>query len=200
MSEDLPKSLERFGAELERAIARDLARADRRAKALAWRRRAGRRRLTPAVAATITAAVATAVVLASTAVPGPAPAYALSLGHGGALTLTIRDLTRAAPELNARFAAMGIEQRVVPIRRGCPERRVVNYPNQRPTQTITFTPTRNDLLPGFVDVLAAARQADGRVSLTLMQTQGPVPRCFGTAVWTPPSSSPVRAPRIVSGQ
>ena len=73
-------------------------------------------------------AAAAAIVLVSVALRGSTAAYALTLSHNGTLTLTIRDLTRAAPALNARFAAMGIDQRVVPIRRGCREQRLVNYP------------------------------------------------------------------------
>jgi hypothetical protein len=101
---------------------------------------------------------------------------------------------------------MGIDQRVVPIRRGCRERRLVNYPNQRPTQTITFIPTatpapvspRGAAQSDRVDVVAAARQPNGRVSLTLLQTRRPAPRCFGTAV-SATGSKPVSAPRVVSG-
>ncbi len=207
MSAQLPKSLERFGSQLERAIERDLARADRRAKALA-RRRIGRRvrhAVAPALAGMGLAAAA-AIVLVSVALRGSTPAYALTLSHDGTLTLTIRDLTRAAPALNARFAAMGIDQRVVPIRRGCREQRLVNYPNQRPTQTITFIPTttppplspRGAAQSARVDVLAAARQPNGRVSLTLLQTRRPAPRCFGTAISTTGSMS-LSAPRVVSG-
>jgi len=207
VSGQLPKSLERFGSQLERAIERDLARAERRAKARARRRtrRRVRHLAAPALAGT-GLAVAAAIVLVSVALRGSTAAYALTLRHNGTLTLTIRDLTQAAPALNARFAAMGIDQRVVPIRRGCRERRLVNYPNQRPTQTITFIPTatpppvspRGAAQSARVDVLAAARQPNGRVSLTLLQTRRPAPRCFGTAI-SMTSSRSLSAPSVVSG-
>jgi hypothetical protein len=205
MSDPLPKSLVRFGDELERAIERDLD--HRRARGSARRRLGKRRRrytVAPAIAAVAFVCAAATIVL-SVALRGSTAAYALRLSHDGTLTLTIRDLTRAAPELNARFRAMGIDQRVVPIRRGCQQRRRVNYPNQRPTQEITFIPTttpapsspRGAARSERVDVLAAARQPNGRVSLTLLRTRRPAPSCFGTATSTTHAAMSARAPRVV---
>ncbi len=205
MSDPLPKSLARFGHELERAIERDLA--HRRARGFARRRlRRPRRRHTvaPAIVAVALACAAATIVL-SVALRSSTAAYALRLSHDGKLTLTIRDLTRAAPELNARFRSMGIDQRVVPIRRGCQLRRRVNYPNQPPTQEITFIPTatpapsspRGAAQFDRVDVLAAARQPNGRVSLTLLRIRRPAPRCFGTATSTTHAAMSARAPRVV---
>lgn len=207
MSDPLPKSLVRFGDELERAIERDIT--HRRAGASARRRPANRWRrhaVAPAIAAVAFMCAAATIVLC-VALRDSTAAYALRLNHDGRLTLTIRDLTRAAPALNARFRAMGIDQRVVPIRRGCPQRRQVNYPNQSPTQAITFIPTttpapsspRGAARSDRVDVLAAARQPNGRVSLTLLRIQRPAPRCFGTAISTTRSAMSARAPRVVPG-
>jgi hypothetical protein len=205
MSDPLPKSLERFGEDLERAIERDLDR--RRARVSALRRLGNRWRrhiVAPAIAA-VALGCAAATIVVYVALRGPTAAYALRLSHDGSLTLTIRDLTRAAPELNARFRAMGIDQRVVPIRRGCQQRRLVNYPNQPPTQAITFIPTatpapsspRGAAAADRVDVLAAARQANGRVSLTLLEVRRPAPRCFGTAISTTHDAMSAKAPRVV---
>jgi hypothetical protein len=71
----------------------------------------------------VIAAAAVAVVPLVSATASTQPAYALTQNADGSITVTFNDLQTAIPQLNARFAAMGIDEAVVRSRavapRGC---------------------------------------------------------------------------------
>lgn len=93
-----------------------------------WRTRPGRagRRLTwrrPAAFAGISLlAVVAAVtaVLSLVATTTTQPAYALVQHPDGSVTVTVHNLRTALAPLNARLAALGIKERMIPITDSCP--------------------------------------------------------------------------------
>lgn len=148
----------------------------------AWFERARR----PPVAITagaivIIAAAAVAVVLLVSATASTQPAYALTQNPDGSITVTFNDLQTAIPQLNARFAAMGIDETVIPITKGCTTKMSVPaYPRADTSDTLTFTPNEGHqyLAPGFDGVLAAGYSSSGRLLVFIGALQPPLPTCF----------------------
>ena len=136
-----------------------------------------------------TAAVGTLVLTAATSAP---PAYALTQNADGSITVTINDVETAAPALNARFAAMGIDETVVPVTSSCPTSGSPSgfqgaplfvYPQEKTSDTLTFTPGRKYLAPGYTGVLAAEQLPDGEVAMAVGAVQPPVPSCYPTTAY-----------------
>lgn len=135
------------------------------------------------------AAVALATMLVFGATTSTPPAYALTRNSNGSVTVTIRDLTRAIPALNARFARMGIDETVIPVRAHCG---TSNWtvdalgPNQVPQsvmhESLTFYPGRKYLAPGYDGFLAAARLPNGKIALSIGALKPPLPSCFSKIV------------------
>jgi hypothetical protein len=142
-----------------------------------WRRmRRGRALLASGGVAVCSAIV---VVLLVSATSSPSPAYALTAHADGTYTLRIHTLSRDIPQLNAKLGALGIDETVVPIVKGCPNV-VPSYPVNGQL-TITLRPNRYDLAPGEQGFLAARVLPDGR--LQYIQGAMPaneIPSCFGT--------------------
>ena len=129
----------------------------------------------------LVAIAAAAIVLLLLMTEGTQPAYALSRNADGSITVTINDLQRAIPELNERFAAMGIDETVVPIARNCPtQMEMPVFPQSATGDTLTFTPHEGHkyLAPGFDGVLAAGYARGGRIVLFVGAMKPPLPACF----------------------
>jgi hypothetical protein len=149
-----------------------------------------------AVCGVIAAVVA---VLLVSATSSPSPAYALA---DGSYTLRIYTLTGDIPQLNAKLSALGIDETVVPIVKGCPNV-VPSYPVNGQL-TITLRPNHYDLAPGEQGFLAARVLPEGR--LQYIQGAMPaneIPSCFGTQdveiVPDPgPTTTPIQSPTTSS--
>ncbi len=127
-----------------------------------------------------------AVVLVLSATTSTPPAYALTQNADGSVTVTINDLTTAIPELNARFAAMGIDETVIPVKAGCSTTGpgLVSAPGASMTDSLTITPGRTHLAPGDTGYLAAEKLPNGKVALSVGAMKPPLPSCFSNAVAT----------------
>ncbi len=127
-----------------------------------------------------------AAVLAINATSAP-PAYAVTRNADGTVTVTIKDLATAVPELNAKFAKMGIDETVVPAEANCPKSTnslsLFAYPREASTDTLTFVPGRKYLAPGFTGVVAAEQLANGEVAMTVGAVKPPVPSCFSNVAY-----------------
>lgn len=131
------------------------------------------------------AAVAVAAVLLVS--PTTQPAYALSQNADGSITVTIQDLETAVPALNARLAAIGADDRVVPVEANCPTGNptigaMMVYPQVTATQTITIGATSVE--PGYTGVIAAEQLPSGEVAMAVESMKAPVPSCFPTTAYT----------------
>lgn len=142
------------------------------------------RRLVVGGGATATAALTAAAVIALSA-GGAAPAYAMTQNADGSYTFTINDLATAAPELNAKFKQLGIDETVVPATASCPattdiEDELQLNPDASMHDSWTFKPG----IPSywgdqFVGVIGAEQLPDGQIATT-MEAIPPskVPSCF----------------------
>jgi len=137
----------------------------------------------------VTAAAGTLALTAATTAP---PAYALTQNADGSITVTINDLETATPALNARFAAMGIDETVVPVTASCPTNGNASgfqgaplfvYPHAKTSDTLTFTPGKQYLAAGYTGVLAAEQLSDGEVAMAVEAIKPPVPSCFPTTAY-----------------
>jgi hypothetical protein len=113
MNGNLPPSLDRFAAELEQAIGRELGRRNRRLpRALHARSRL--------LAGTTLGAAATGVLLAivlSTA--GSSPAFAVTRNRDGSYSVKLRSLS-AIPQVNRELSKLGLHAVLVPTGEKCP--------------------------------------------------------------------------------
>jgi hypothetical protein len=113
VSDNLPPSLNRFAAELEQAIRRELTpRRDRRLGRVLL----ARPRL---LAGTTVGAAGSAAVLALVlSAAGSSPAFAVSRNRDGSYSVTLRSLS-AIPAANAKLARMGVPARFVQVQATC---------------------------------------------------------------------------------
>jgi hypothetical protein len=139
-------------------------------------------RILTAAAAVIAAAAVTAVLLLGAAT-SPQPAYALTENQDGTITVTLHDLATAIPQLNVKFARLGIEETVIPITSRCstPASLLVT-PAGSLNRSLTLTAGRKYLLPGWRGVIAAKQLPGGKVGLIFGAVQGPPPSCFSNTV------------------
>lgn len=124
--------------------------------------------------------------------PATQPAYALTQNADGTVTVTIHDVEAAAPALNAKLAAMGIDERIVPVEANCPTSGTPSVfddpmfadPQEVPSDTFTFTPGRGHLAAGYTGVMAAEQLPNGEIATAVEAIDTPVPSCFPTTVYT----------------
>ena len=150
---------------------------------LAAPREHGNRRLVVIGGSLTGAAAATAAaVIAIGAATSAAPAYAMTQNADGSITITIDELSTAIPELNAKFAQLGIEETVVPVTTDCtssaPPLPTPGSPNATTSETLTFTPGRKLLPDGYTGILSARQLPNGQVMLNIGAMKPPVPSCF----------------------
>lgn len=137
----------------------------------------------------VIAAAAAAVVVLVSVTASTQPAYALTRNPDGSITVTINDLQAAIPELNARFAAIGVDETVIPITQSCQTRMAVPaFPQSAASDKLTFTPNEGHkyLAPGFDGVLAAGYTSGGQLLVFIGAMKPPLPACF------PPDAAIVR--------
>ena len=113
MNDKLPPSLNRFAAELEQAIRRELApRRDRRLG------RVLRARPRVLAGTTVGAAVSGAAVALVLSAAGSSPAFAVSRNHDGSYSVTLRTLV-AIPAVNRKLSRLGVPARMVAAQGSC---------------------------------------------------------------------------------
>lgn len=128
------------------------------------------------------AAAGAAVVLGIGAVTSAPPAYAMTQNADGTVTVTINDLADSVAAVNAKFAAMGINETVVPVTASCPdtgnsEDELLLDPDASANQSLNFTPGwKPD--PGYQGIVAAEQLPDGQVAMSVEAVQPPIPTCF----------------------
>lgn len=142
------------------------------------------RRLVVGGGATATAALTAAAVIALSA-GRAAPAYAMTQNADGSYTFTINDLATAAPELNAKFKQLGIDETVVVATASCPPTNDIDGELQlNPAAKLTDTMTVEPGVPSYwgekyTGVIGAEQLPDGHLATT-MEAIPPsqVPSCF----------------------
>ena len=166
MTDELPPSMDRFGRELERAIARELgpdtptpARPTRRARL---------RVLAGTVLSIAGAGIALALLLSATS---STAAFAVTKNHDGSVTVSIHQLAAGVQGANQKLAALGIRVRAVPVAAACAQSMLGDRMILRPSTTATQLRVAAGLTQARIDptripagkalVLAAWR--DGRV-------------------------------------
>lgn len=182
MTDQIPPSLLRFGAELEQALRRELSSASRQSR---------RRRFRLAAASTtVLAALAVAVVLVVGATTGAASAYALTKNTDGSITISLSNLTTGIAQLNARLKEMGINYTVIPVTPNCSTSTpVLSAGPGSLSETITIG-TQNMEPPGVDGYLAAERLPDGQIGLGIGGMKAPLPTCVSpTLMKTQPGST-----------
>lgn len=174
MNDKLPPSLNRFAAELEQAVRRELG--SRRDRRLGRVVRARPRLL----AGTTVGAAGTAAVLALVlSAAGSAPAFAVTQNRDGSYSVTLRAL-RAIPAANAKLARIGVPARFVQVPATCTNA-IANAPNTARLRGVAQSvriPARA-LRPKTTLVIAAWRNArQVKVASTLTRAAAAcVPPC-----------------------
>ena len=163
------------------------------------RTRGLRRVLTPArptalAGIPLLAALAAAVVLLLGGTSTPQPAYALVQHPDGSVTVTVHNVQTAERPLNARLAALGINERIIPITDTCPHFAFVYTVkrSQFPQLRWTFTPreSRRYLQTGEWGYIGIGRSDSGQLLLAQGAMKPPLPACFNSALGqlaTPPT-------------
>ena len=121
----------------------------------------------------VTAGVA--VVLAAAVV-----AYALTRVSAGSYTISLNDISTGIPELNAKFAQLGIRETVVPIKAGCTASSFDPAQAGAGSMTQTVTVNNQSIPAGTRGFIAAEQLPNGRVGLAHGDTSQPIPSCFPT--------------------
>ena len=185
MTDPVPPSLLRFGAEFEEAARRELASTDQ-----PHRSRRSRLRIAAGIATAI-AAIAVAVVLVVDATTATPPAYALTRNSDDSITISLSNLTTGISQLNARLQQMGINYTVIPVTQNCSTSTpVLSAGPGSLSETITIG-TKNTEPAGINGYLAAEQLPNGTIGLGIGGMKPPLPTCFSPATMTvQPSPTP----------
>ena len=183
MTDQIPPSLQRFGAAFEQAARRELSATPRRSQRRTLRLAAG--------GGTALAAIAAAVVLVLGATTGATPAYALTHNADGSITISLNSLTAGISQLNARLQQMGINYTVIPVTKNCSTSTPVLAAGPGSlSETITIG-TANTEPAGVKGYLAAEQLPNGSIGLAIGGMKAPLPTCFSpTLMKVQPSSTP----------
>jgi len=131
-------------------------------------------------------AVVTAVLwLGATATTQPA--YALVQHPDGSVTVTVHNLRTALTPLNARLAALGIKERMIPISDDCPRSNLAFVytvkRSQFPQLRWTFTRRQSQKYPhGVWGYVGLGRSDSGQLLLAQGGMKPPLPRCFSSTL------------------
>jgi hypothetical protein len=131
-------------------------------------------------------AVAAVLLLGGTATTQPA--YALVRHPDGSVTVTVHNLQTAERPLNARLAALGINERIIPISDTCPRSNFAFVytvkRSQFPQLRWTFTPReiRRYLATGDWGYIGIGRSDSGQLLLAQGAMKPPLPSCFNSAL------------------
>ena len=183
MTNKIPPSLMRFGAEFEQAARRELSSAPQRSRRRTFR-------LAAASSAALVA-IAAAAVLVVSATTGASPAYALTHNADGSLTISLNNLTTGIAQLNARLQQMGITDfTVIPVTQNCSTSTpVLGAAPGSLSETITIG-TQNTEPAGVDGYLAAEQLPNGQIGFALGGMKTPLPDCFSpTLMKTQPIST-----------
>lgn len=153
---------------------------------------AGRRPLMIGGGLTAVVAVTAVGVLGVGALTAAQPAYAMTENADGSYTVTINDVATAIPELNAKFAQMGIEETVVPVTDDCTNSNVLPLdldPKMKMSDTVTLGPGRKYLDPGYTGMLAAEQLSNGEVATFMGAVKPPVPSCVSATTAISPNGT-----------
>jgi len=141
-------------------------------------------------AGVVLAGMGVVVLLLLGASAGTPPAYALTRNGDGTITVTLNELSRGVPALNARFRQLGIDETVIPVRAGCRSPAGPSFPpgplSLKPdamsvvfSNSITFSPRGEHPPPhGFRYIIAAKRLSDGQIVEFVGAIKAPLPSCF----------------------
>jgi hypothetical protein len=160
-----------------------------RARTRGLRRILSRARPTVLAGISLLAAVAVAtVVLVLVGTTPTQPAYALVQHPDGSVTVTVHNLQTAERPLNARLAALGINERIIPISDTCPRSNFAFVytvkRSQFPQLRWTFTPreSRRYLQTGEWGYIGIGRSDSGQLLLAQGAMKPPIPSCFNSAL------------------
>lgn len=133
-------------------------------------------------------AIAVLVILSANA--GASPAYALTRHGDGTITVTLNNLSRGVPKLNARFRQLGIDETAIPVKAGCRAFAGPSFLRSRrlhlsglgvngPFRSVTFSSGHGYPPPhGFRFVIAAERLSSGTVVEFIGAIKPPLPACL----------------------
>jgi hypothetical protein len=159
------------------------------ARPIAGRARLQHRRLATSAGLTaVAAAVAAATVLLVGATTATRPAYALVQHPDGSVTVTVHNLRTAVKPLNARLAALGIAERIIPINDACPASNggfvYTVKRSQFPQLRWTFTPreSRKFLSGGEWGYIGIGRSDSGQLLLAQGAMKPPLPSCLNSTL------------------
>ncbi len=136
----------------------------------------------------LAAVAATTVVLVLGGTTTTQPAYALVQHPDGSVTVTVHNLQTAERPLNARLAALGINERIIPISDTCPGSNLAFVyavkRSQFPQLRWTFTPReiRRYLETGDWGYIGIGRSDSGQLLLAQGAMKPPLPSCFNSAL------------------
>lgn len=183
MTDQIPPSLMRFGAEFEQAARRELSPAPRRSRRRTFR--------LAAASTTALVAIATAAILVVSVTTGASPAYALTHNADGSITISLNNLTTGISQLNARLQQMGINFTVIPVTQNCSTSTpVLGAAPGSLSETITIG-TQNTEPAGVDGFLAAEQLPNGQIGFASGGMKAPLPSCFSPALMkTQPSLTP----------
>jgi hypothetical protein len=160
-----------------------------RARTRGLRRVLTRARPTAVAGILLLAAVAAAtVVLVLGGTTTTQPAYALVQHPDGSVTVTVHNLQTAERPLNARLAALGINERIIPISDTCPRSNFAFVytvkRSQFPQLRWTFTPreSRRYLETGDWGYIGIGRTDSDQLLLAQGAMKPPLPPCFNSAL------------------
>jgi hypothetical protein len=125
------------------------------------------------------AAIVTAVVLVLGASSSAPPAYAVTPRGAGSYTVSLNDLTRGIPALNARFVQLGLRITVVRVTPNC-RSRFFELQAGPGSLSETVTVSNRGIPAGWRGFLAAAPLPGGHVGLLMGDTPEPIPSCITT--------------------
>lgn len=144
-----------------------------------------RRRRKPMLGGLLSVAVVAAGLVAfQSAADGPAPAYAITVHADGEYTITLDEMTRGIPALNATLRRLRVRATVVPIERTCATRGFDVVGEAAGSLRESVTISNRDIPAGERAFIAAKRASHGQILLAEGTTAQPLPSCFtpGAAV------------------
>lgn len=107
-------------------------------------------------------------------------AYALTAVRPGSYTVSLYDVAKGVPALNAKFAQLGLRITAVPVVAGCTA--TTAHPVQAGPGSMTerVTVSNRGIPRGSRGFIAAETLSRGRIGLALGTTSEPIPACFPT--------------------
>ncbi len=136
------------------------------------------RLLVGAFSTLVVAAVLAALLLVLGVTAGSQPAYALTRNADGSITVSLSDIATGIPALNAKFAALGIRETVIPVQAACTDSSSGPLSSGVTSMTQTVTVSNQWIPAGEVGFLAAKQLSDGQILLASGTAAPPAPKCF----------------------